>query len=101
MGLGDDERLPVAPIEPFTQIAGQLQVLALILADRHGRGLVEQDVSRLQDGVGEQPHTRGPGLRLPRLVLELGHPPGLPETGEALHHPAELGMLRHVALHEY
>jgi hypothetical protein len=42
-------------VEPLGQVAGQLQVLPLVLADRHLVRLVEQDVGRLQDRVGEQP----------------------------------------------
>src|SRR3712207_8890121 len=34
------------------------------------------------------------------LVLELGHPAGLAEAGEALHDPGQLHVLGHVALHE-
>ena len=41
-------------VEALREVAGQLQVLALVLADRHRVGLVEQDVGGLQDRVGEQ-----------------------------------------------
>ena len=41
-------------VEPLGQVAGQLEVLALVLADRDLVGLVEQDVRGLQDRVGEQ-----------------------------------------------
>jgi hypothetical protein len=75
-------------------------VLALVLADRHRVGPVEQDVGRLQDRVREQAH-RGPvGSLLGGLVLELGHPARLAEPGDAPHHPAQLGVLGHVRLHE-
>ena len=41
-------------VEPLRQVAGELQVLALVLAHRDRVGLVEQDVRGLQDRVGEQ-----------------------------------------------
>ena len=91
---------PERGVEPLRQVAGQLQVLALVLADRHRVGLVEQDVGRLQDRVGEQAHRRALGALLGRLVLELRHPAGLAEAGDAAQHPAELGVLGHVGLHE-
>ena len=34
------------------------------------------------------------------LVLELGHPAGLAEAGQALQHPGQLGVLGDVGLHE-
>ena len=53
-GSGHGEGLAEAAVEPLGQVAGQLEVLALVLADRHLVGLVEQDVGGLQDRVGEQ-----------------------------------------------
>ena len=100
VGLGQPERLLVAVVEALCQVAGQLEVLALVLADRHVVRPVEQDVGRLEDRVGEQADARGPLPRLRRLVLELGHPPGLAEAGQALQHPRELGVRGDLALHE-
>ncbi len=37
---------------------------------------------------------------LPDLVLELGHPSELSVGGNRTEHPGELGVFRHVALHE-
>ena len=56
--LGHDERLPVALVEPLGDVAGELDVLALVLADRDRVGLVEQDVRRLEDGVAEEARPR-------------------------------------------
>ena len=36
----------------------------------------------------------------PGLVLELGHAPELAHVGERVEDPGELGVLRHVRLHE-
>ncbi len=88
-------------VEPLRQVPGQLQVLPLVLADRHLVGPVQQDVGGLQDRVGEQPDAGlfrpGPG----RLVLELDHPARLAEAGQAAEHPGKLGVLGHVTLHEH
>ena len=56
--LGDDQGVAVAVVEPVGQLAGQLEVLALVVADGHPLGVVEQDVGGLEDRVGEQadPH---------------------------------------------
>ena len=100
VGLGHPQGRPVARVEPLGQVAGQLEVLALVLTDGHLVRGVEQDVGRLQDRVGEQPD-RGPVTALlGRLVLELGHPRGLAEAGEAGEHPLQLRVLGHLALHE-
>ena len=40
------------------------------------------------------------GALLGRLVLELGHPAGLAEAGDAAQHPGQLGVLGHLGLHE-
>ena len=98
--LRGHERLAVPVVEPLGQRPAQLEVLPLVLADRHLVGLVEQDVRGLQDRVGEQAD-RGLVLAfLRRLVLELGHPAGLAEPGHAAEDPGQLGVLGHVALHE-
>ena len=81
-------------VEPLRQVAGQLEVLALVLADRHLVGLVQQDVGGLQDRVGEQPDARRCPRRPRRLVLELRHPAGLAEAGEAAEHPGQLRRAR-------
>ena len=99
-GLGHDEGRPVAGVEPLGQVPGQLEVLALVVADRHPVGVVEEDVGGHQRRVGEQ---ADPGRLLAafgRLVLELGHPPQLAHAGRALEQPGQLGVLGDVALHE-
>ena len=100
VGLGQPEGLLVAAVEPLREVAGQLEVLALVLADRDVVRPVEQDVGRLEDRVGEQPDARRALAALGRLVLELGHPAGLAEAGQALQHPRRLGVRRDLALHE-
>ena len=45
----------VAVVEAHGQVPGELEVLALVVADRHPLGVVEEDVGALQHRVGEQP----------------------------------------------
>ena len=85
-------------IEADGQIAGELEVLALVVAHRNLVGVIEEDVGGLEDGVGEQP---GPHrLRVPALLLELGHPSELPDGGDAFEQPGQPGMLGHMTLDE-
>ena len=98
--LGNHERLREAAVEPLRDVARQLEVLALVLADRHQLGVVGQHVGGLQHRVGEQADGGGVAALPRRLVLELRHPRRLPEAGEAAQHPGQLGVGGHLALHE-
>src|SRR6266508_3040687 len=99
LDCGQRERLAVAGVEPLGDVAGELDVLALVVADRDDVGLVEQDVARLEHRVGEQ---RGRDeLLLVRLLLELRHPAQLAEAGHRRQQPIRLGVRGHVALDEY
>ena len=96
--LGHDERLAVALVEALGDVACELDVLALVLADRDRVGLVEQDVRRLEHGVAEE---AGRDEVLPvALVLELGHPAQLAVARDRAEQPGRLGMRGHVALDE-
>ena len=99
--LGDDERVAEAVVEARREVTGDLDVLALVLADGHLVGVVQEDVGGHQRRVAEQPGRDEVGLALGELVLELGHPAELAEAGLALHHPGELGVLGDVALDEH
>ena len=96
--LGYDERLAEALVEPLREVAGELEVLALVFPDRHDVGVVEEDVGRLQHRVGHQPD-REARLRR-RLLPELRHAPELPVGSHALHHPCQARVLGYVALDE-
>ena len=74
-------------------------MLFLVFADRHVGRLVDEDVSGLQHGIGEQADG-GPLLVLAGLVLELGHPLEPAETGHAIEDPGHFGMRRHGRLGE-
>ena len=55
LAVRHDERVAEAAVEAHGDVAGELEVLALVVADRHLVGLVEQDVGRHQHRIGEQP----------------------------------------------
>ena len=97
-GLGHDEGVAVAAVEALGDVAGELEVLALVVAHRHLVGVVEEDVGGHERRVGEQPGRDELGLV--GLVLELGHALQLAEGGRALHQPAPARCARDVALHE-
>ncbi len=71
--LGHDQRLAEALVERARDVAHQLEVLALVLADRHLVGAVGEHVGGLQHRVHQQ--AGGDQLALGgRLVAELVHP---------------------------
>ena len=88
----------VAVVEAHGHLARQLEVLALVVADGHRRGVVEQDVGRHEHRVGEEADA---DRLLPlALVLELGHPSELAHGGRALEQPGQPRVLGNVALDE-
>jgi len=86
------EHLAEAMVEAARDPARELDVLHLILADRHELGLVEHDVGGLQDRVLEQAGVDVLGLRL-GLVLELCHALEVAEPGDVGQNPRKLGVL--------
>ena len=94
----DLERLAEARVEALRDVARELDVLPLVVADRDDVGLVEQDVARHQHRVGEE--AGGDELLAFALFLELGHTAELSEPGDGREQPRRLGMRRHVALQE-
>ncbi len=98
--LGQRKELAlVAPVEGAGDVARQFQMLLLILADRHMRRLVEQDVGRHQHRVGIEAEP-GEVALLAGLFLELGHPVEPAERRHAAEQPAEFGMTADHALVE-
>ena len=100
--LGHDEHLLAAGearVEAPRDVAHQLEVLALVLADGHLLRAVGEHVGGLQHGVEQQ--AGGDELALgERLVAELVHALQAPEFGDAAEQPAQFGVLLHVALAE-
>ena len=74
-------------------------MLALVVADRHRVGLVEQDVAGHQDRIGEEPG--GDELLLLALVFELRHPAAARRSSStAAEQPRRFRVRGHVALEE-
>ncbi len=100
--LRDDEHLLIAPearVEAAGDVAHQLEVLALVLADGHLLGAIGEHVGGLQDRIEEQPGRDELALEH-GLVAELVHALQSPELRDARQQPGELGVLVHVALSE-
>jgi segregation and condensation protein A len=87
-------------VEAKSSVASDLDVLALILADRNVIGVVQEDVCGLQRRIGEEPAADEVLLALGGLVFELGHTGELAVAHGALHNPAELIVFGYVALGE-
>ena len=98
--MGQHEGIAVYAVEALGDIAGQLHMLALILAHRHQIRLVQQDVGGHQHRIGEQARRDVVGV-LGGLGLELGHAAQLAELGVAAQDPAQLRVLGHVALDKH
>jgi len=86
-------------IEALSEVASELKVLGLVFADWNVGGLVEQDVSSHQYGVGIQAQTRQ-FVALPFLFFELNHPVEPAERCEVAEEPLHLGVSADVRLHE-
>ena len=84
-------------IELERDVAGELEMLLLILAHRHMRGVINQNIRRHQRGIAEK--AKRHVLRvLAGLVLELRHALHPAHSGDAGKDPAKLRMFRHLAL---
>ena len=99
VALGQDEGIAVDAVEAAGDVAGDLQMLGLVLAHGDEVGVIDQNVGCHQDGVGEQAAVDVIGV-FGALILELGHAGQLTELGVAGQHPGQLGVGRHVALDE-
>jgi len=99
--FGDDERLAETGVESHGDVAGDLDVLTLILAHGHLVGVVQEDVGRLQGRVGEKSGRHEIGLTLGGLVLELRHATEFAVRDRALGDPAQLGVFGNVTLYEH
>ena len=90
----------VVVVELDRDVAGQFQVLLLVLAHRHMRGLVGQDVGGHQRRIGEQAQRAVLGVLAGGLVLELGHAAHPAHARDAVEDPGKFDMRGHLALVE-
>ena len=97
--LRHHQRLAEALVEAAGDLAHQLDVLALVVADRHLGGAVGEHVGGHQHRVEEE-RRRDQLLLLGRLVLELVHAVEVAVRGDGGEHPGQLGVLAHVGLAE-
>ena len=84
-------------VETAGEAAGQFEVLLLILAHRHARGAVLQDVGGHQHRIAQQADIDVFGL-LADLVLERGRAFELPDEGVHAEQQRQFGHFGHVAL---
>ena len=96
-GVGDDEGVGVERIEALRDIAGEFQVLRLVVADGDDTRLVEQDIGGHEDGVLEEPVADG--FLFGGLYLVLRHAFEPADGRDAGEHPGELGVGGHGGLH--
>ncbi len=97
--LWHDQGLAEALVEATGDLAHQLDVLALVVADRHLGRPVGEHVGRHQHRVEEE-RCRDQLALLRRLVLELGHAVEVAVGGDRREQPGQLGVLAHVGLAE-
>ncbi len=86
-------------VEFLRDVARQLEMLLLVLADRNVGRAVDQDVGRHQVRIDVQTD-RGVLAVLAGLLLELRHAVEPAHARDAVEHPGELGVLGHLALVE-
>ncbi len=101
--FGHDERVAVVVVEADRDVARQLDVLALVVADRDFLGVVQQDVGGHEHRIVEQAdahETLRALVDLVALLLELRHTAQLAERRDAVQQPRQLGVRSYVALQE-
>ena len=94
-----DKGLAEAEVEGVGEVTRQLDVLALVVANRHGVGLIEQDVGGHQRRIVVE--TGADRLAVvTRLGLELCHAVQPSNRRKAVEDPRELGVLGDLRLQE-
>jgi hypothetical protein len=87
-------------VELLRDVTRQFEMLLLILADRHMRRAIDQNVRRHQVRIGVKTDRRVLAV-LAGLLLELGHAVQPAETRDTVEHPGEFGVFGHLALVEH
>ena len=93
------DRFGEVVVELDGDVAGQLEMLLLVLADRHVGGAIGEDVGGHQHRIVVEAD-RGVLAVLAGLLLELGHAVEPAEAGDAVEDPGELGVGEDLALVE-
>ena len=96
-GRGHHEGFAVEGVEALGDVAGQLEMLRLVVSHGHNGRLVEQNVGRHQHRVLQQPVAHRFLHR--RLGLVLGHALQPADRSDAGEHPGQLRVRRHRRLH--
>ena len=87
-------------VHSLRNVAGELDVLPLVVADRDEARVVKKDVGGHQRRIGEKPRAGALAL-LAALLLELRHALEPTQWDEALQDPRELGVRRDVRLDKH
>jgi len=93
------DRVDEVVVEFLRDIARQLQMLLLVLANGHVGGAVKQDVGRHQHRIVVKTHRRIFAI-LASLLLELRHAVEPADAGDAVEDPGKLGVAGDLALVE-
>jgi hypothetical protein len=96
---GNRKGLAKAIVESFGDHAGDLKMLALVIAHGNLARLVEQYVARHENGIGQESYSVT-FLAL-RLLFELSHPTEFAVRGNALEQPIELCVVGHLTLQKH
>ena len=94
------DRIGKVIVEFLRDVARQLEVLLLVVADRHVGGAIHQDVGRHQHRIIIESDRCRLAI-LPRLVLELRHAVEPADPRHAIEYPGELRVFVHLALVEH
>src|SRR5262249_20596769 len=94
------DRVSKVIVELLRDIARELQVLLLVVSDRHMGRSVNENVGGHQGRISVEADRRILTV-LACLLLELGHAVEPTQAGHAVEYPGELRMLRDLALVEY
>ena len=92
--LGLDEHFSELRIELARQRAREFEMLELVLAHGHRFRVIEQDIRRHKDGVGEKAHVRR--ILLAALLFELRHALEFRNGRNAIQNPGKLCMFFHL-----
>ena len=98
MAVGGDRRGEII-VELLRDVARQLQMLLLVVADRNVGRAIDENVSGHQHRIVVEPDRRVLPV-LARFLLELGHAVEPAEPRDAVEHPGQFGMLGDPALVE-